>query len=147
MAANSRASKPDAIIHVYAARVGRWRGIFAHHTWVVIKDKGAPVDSVMLPYTTGVEIQAALTARAKSKHPAAARLFLDFLLSRSGQRRLAEHHITPARSDVIIPAQLQTPAVPLRAIRVGPALLVTNDRLTRSHFLALWRQSLSPSTL
>ncbi|MBN2971067.1 ABC transporter substrate-binding protein [Roseomonas aeriglobus] len=83
----------------------------------------------------------------RARHPAAARLFLDFLLSRSGQRRLAEHHITPARSDVIIPAQLQTPAVPLRAIRVGPALLVTNDRLTRSHFLALWRQSLSPSTL
>ncbi len=37
----SPASKPEAMIHVYAARVGRWRGIFAHHTWIVIKEKGA----------------------------------------------------------------------------------------------------------
>ena len=51
-----------------------------------LKDKGAPVDSVMLPYTTGVEIQAALTARAKSKHPAAARLFLNFIMSAEGNR-------------------------------------------------------------
>lgn len=35
------AAKPEAMVHVYAARVGRWRGIFAHHTWVVIKEKGA----------------------------------------------------------------------------------------------------------
>lgn len=34
-------AKPEAMVHVYAARVGRWRGIFAHHTWIVIKDKGA----------------------------------------------------------------------------------------------------------
>ncbi len=35
------AAKPEAMVHVYAARVGRWRGIFAHHTWIVIKEKGA----------------------------------------------------------------------------------------------------------
>lgn len=33
---------PQAIVAVYAARVGRWRGIFAHHTWVVVKEAGAP---------------------------------------------------------------------------------------------------------
>jgi hypothetical protein len=33
-------AKPDAMVHIYAARVGRWRGIFAEHTWIVIKDKG-----------------------------------------------------------------------------------------------------------
>src|SRR5918995_127704 len=32
---------PEAIVAVYAARVGRWRGIFAHHTWVVVKESGA----------------------------------------------------------------------------------------------------------
>lgn len=35
------ATAPDAIVAVYAARVGRWRGIFAHHTWVVVKEAGA----------------------------------------------------------------------------------------------------------
>jgi iron(III) transport system substrate-binding protein len=79
----------------------------------------------------------------QARHPAAARLFLDFLLSRDGQRRLAERHITPARADVALPPPLRTRAVPLRAIRVGPALLVSDDRLTRAHFLALWRRAVA----
>jgi hypothetical protein len=33
--------KPEAMVHIYAARVGRWRGVFADHTWIVIKEKGA----------------------------------------------------------------------------------------------------------
>jgi hypothetical protein len=33
-------SKKEALIHVYAARVGRWRGIFAHHSWIVVKERG-----------------------------------------------------------------------------------------------------------
>ena len=35
------AAAPQAIVAIYAARVGRWRGIFAHHTWVVVKAAGA----------------------------------------------------------------------------------------------------------
>jgi hypothetical protein len=31
---------PDALVAIYAARVGRWRGIFAHHSWVVVKEAG-----------------------------------------------------------------------------------------------------------
>ncbi len=31
---------PDAVVHVLAGRTGRWKGIFAHHTWIVIKPKG-----------------------------------------------------------------------------------------------------------
>ena len=52
----------------------------------VIRDKGAPVDTVMLPYTTGVEQQVALTARARAKRPAAARLFVNFIMSPEGNR-------------------------------------------------------------
>ena len=28
-------------MHVYAARTGRWKGIFAHHSWIVVKERGA----------------------------------------------------------------------------------------------------------
>jgi hypothetical protein len=35
------ALKPEAMVHIYAARTGRWRGIFAHHSWIVVKEKGA----------------------------------------------------------------------------------------------------------
>jgi hypothetical protein len=34
-------AKPEAIVHVYAARTGRWKGIFAHHSWIVVKERGA----------------------------------------------------------------------------------------------------------
>lgn len=30
-----------ATVRIYAARTGRWRGIFAHHSWIVVKSKGA----------------------------------------------------------------------------------------------------------
>lgn len=38
---------PDAALHkpaairIYAARTGRWKGIFAHHSWIVLKPEGA----------------------------------------------------------------------------------------------------------
>lgn len=31
----------DAVVHVLAGRAGRWRGIFAHHTWIVVKPERA----------------------------------------------------------------------------------------------------------
>lgn len=31
----------NAMIRVYAARTGRWKGVFATHTWLVLKDEGA----------------------------------------------------------------------------------------------------------
>jgi hypothetical protein len=34
-------SSPDAEVYVFAARTGRWKGIFAHHSWIVIKERGA----------------------------------------------------------------------------------------------------------
>jgi uncharacterized protein DUF3750 len=33
---------PDALVRVYAARTVRWRGIFAVHSWIVVKEKNAP---------------------------------------------------------------------------------------------------------
>src|SRR3979409_2407576 len=37
----SPAEHPDALIRVYAARTVRWRGIFAVHSWIVIKERNA----------------------------------------------------------------------------------------------------------
>lgn len=33
---------PEAVVQVYAARAGRWRGIFAVHSWIVVKPEDAP---------------------------------------------------------------------------------------------------------
>ncbi|WP_132251256.1 DUF3750 domain-containing protein [Methylobacterium segetis] len=37
----SARSSPEAMVRIYAARVGRWRGIVAHHSWIVVKEAGA----------------------------------------------------------------------------------------------------------
>ena len=33
--------RADALIRIFAARMVRWRSIFAVHTWIVVKEKGA----------------------------------------------------------------------------------------------------------
>ena len=38
----SPAAHPDALVRVFAARTVRWRGIFAVHSWIVIKARNAP---------------------------------------------------------------------------------------------------------
>ncbi|NTS65392.1 ABC transporter substrate-binding protein [Sphingomonas sp. HHU CXW] len=68
-------------------------------------------------------------------HPAAARLFLDFLLSRTGQTLLAREWLLPIRRDV--PAPHMAPER-MRAIRVGPQLLVNLDTIKRRRFLSDW---------
>lgn len=35
------AASPQAVVRVFAARTVRWRGIFATHTWIVVKEAGA----------------------------------------------------------------------------------------------------------
>ncbi|MFC0205465.1 ABC transporter substrate-binding protein [Novosphingobium soli] len=76
----------------------------------------------------------------EARHPAAARLFLDFLLSRAGQTQLARHSLWPVRTDV---QARRLPAGQARPIRVGPQLLVNLDRLTRQRFLRDWNAILA----
>lgn len=36
------AADPEPVVYVLAGRTGGWKGIFAHHTWIVTKAAGAP---------------------------------------------------------------------------------------------------------
>lgn len=78
-----------------------------------------------------------------SRHPNAARLFLDFLLSAKGQSLLANHSMPSVRSDVAPPAGLRDSRSPMRAIRVGPELLIAQDKLTRARFLKRWNREIA----
>jgi len=51
-----------------------------------LKGKGAPVERITPDFTTGLEYQLLLTARGKAKNPAAARLFVNYLMSREGNK-------------------------------------------------------------
>jgi iron(III) transport system substrate-binding protein len=71
----------------------------------------------------------------EAAHPAAAKLFLDFLLSREGQSLLAKRSLWPVRTDV---SPHRLPQAQARPIRVGPQLLVNLDRVKRQRFLRDW---------
>ncbi|WP_395943814.1 ABC transporter substrate-binding protein [Brevundimonas sp.] len=76
-------------------------------------------------------------------HPNAARLFLDFLLSREGQRAIARIGVRPVRDDV---EATERPVVAgVHVVRVGPALLANLDRMRRDHLLTRWNQAMAGS--
>jgi iron(III) transport system substrate-binding protein len=77
-------------------------------------------------------------------HPNAARLFLDFLLSREGQKEIAAMGIRPVRGDVN--AGFGPIAPGARPVRVGPALLANLDKSRRDRLLSRWGASMQEAT-
>lgn len=77
-----------------------------------------------------------------ARHVNSARLFLDYLLSPAGQRELVKHSMPSVRADVLPPRSLASKTTTRRAIRVGPALLVTQDKLSRAHFTRRWKAAI-----
>ncbi|ACA20412.1 extracellular solute-binding protein family 1 [Methylobacterium sp. 4-46] len=73
-----------------------------------------------------------------AQHKAAARLFLDYMLSWEGQARLAARSVTPARADARQPDD-PVAAAP-QPIVVGPELLTALDQIKRSRTLKQWRR-------
>lgn len=102
-----------------------------------------PQIGVMVPRDYALVMSRIAVIPAKARHPNAAKLFLDYLLSREGQTLLIAQHMTPVRTDLPQPAAMQVNALSARAIRVGPALLVHQDQLTRAKFLRDWARALS----
>jgi iron(III) transport system substrate-binding protein len=80
-----------------------------------------------------------------ARNPAAAKLFLDFLLSREGQSYLVAARMPSVRRDLPRPVGLDPSEVPMRAIRVGPALLIDQDQLTRRYLLSRWTEAIAPT--
>jgi iron(III) transport system substrate-binding protein len=74
-------------------------------------------------------------------HPAAGRVFLDFMLSREGQAVMSRLHMIPLRPDV--PAgNANLAGSNVRAVHVGPALMGDLDAVNRNRFLTKWNSSI-----
>jgi len=113
------------------------------------KAKLDPSLGVVLPrdYTL-VMSRVTLIAR-QAKHPNAARLWIDYLLSRRGQTVMANRSgLFSIRSDVegefTAAALAKTLGPSLRPITVGPGLLVYLDQVKRRDFLERWRAATTP---
>jgi iron(III) transport system substrate-binding protein len=85
--------------------------IFAHHP-LISAAKGAPVTSQLLPPVASAA--ATIVVPKDVRHPNAALLLMDFLLSRDGQQILASSEYLPVRDDVAPLAQIAA-IVPSRA--------------------------------
>jgi iron(III) transport system substrate-binding protein len=85
--------------------------IFAHHP-LISALKGAPTATQLLPPVASSA--GTLVIPKGSRHPNAAALLMDFLLSREGQQILATAEYLPVRPDVEPLAQIE-PIVPSRA--------------------------------
>ncbi|GGE78219.1 ABC transporter substrate-binding protein [Sphingomonas prati] len=109
-------------------------------SYALERAKRDPRIGVVLPRDYTIVTSRIAFIAADARAPAAAKLFLDFLLSRRGQSLLAERSLWPVRTDV--PAR-RMPAAQARPIRVGPQLLVYLDRITRQRFLRDWQAILS----
>ncbi len=99
--------------------------IFAHHP-LISKAKGAPVDSQLMdpvPSTAGT-----MVIPKGVRHPYAAMLLADFILSKEGQQILAGADYFPVRADVSPRAALAS-VIPQRA--GVPELFVSPDELNR----------------
>ncbi len=75
-----------------------------------VQKKGAPVELVRPEFTTGVEFPLFLTAPGKAKHPNAARLFADYLMSVEGNAVLNDEPGTAGVYDASrLPAKYVSP--------------------------------------
>jgi iron(III) transport system substrate-binding protein len=74
-------------------------GLIYVHRIEEMKQRGAPIDWLNTVNPVVVTLNAAVLS-PKPPHPNAARLFIDFLLSKPGQQRLRALRRIPARSDI-----------------------------------------------
>jgi len=144
MGTNGSDFYPDAESIVTAVASGRAAlGYDVVGSYALDEIKRNPVLGMVVPRDYSLVLSRIAVLPAAARHPDAGMLFLDIMLSPKGQSALAAEDMPPIRDDVPGPSALKPQGTPLRAIRVGPSLLITQDRLTRIYFLRKWSTALA----
>ncbi|MES2292749.1 MAG: ABC transporter substrate-binding protein [Pseudomonadota bacterium] len=129
----------DILRHI--AQGDQWIGYDVIASYAFEMQKSHPELEVVYPSDYVLTMSRVSFITANARHPNSAKLFLDFLLSRAGQRNLVNYGMGSVRSDVGFPAnQAKLDPVRTQAIRIGPGLLADLDSLVRAQFLRRWRQ-------
>lgn len=115
----------------------------SHNVAAISKELGVPMD-VAFPKEGSVVIGWSFGILAGSPHPAAAKLFEDFMLSKAAQQILIKYeYLTPARNDISVPADLAKYAPPtLQAAHAIPLnSAVSQDTLNqyRTEFESIFK--------
>jgi iron(III) transport system substrate-binding protein len=109
-------------------------------SYALRRQKQDPSVGIVFPADFTLTLSRIAFIPTEARHPNAAKLFLDFMLSKRGQRLLAGRDMMPVRKDVDTTGVPMPPADQVRAIRVGPQLLANLDQLTRLRFLKQWKR-------
>ncbi len=109
-------------------------------SYAVERARRDPRIGVIFPQDYTIVMSRIAFIAREARHPAAAKLFLDFLLSRQGQSLLAQHSLWPVRTDI---RGRRLSAAQARPVRVGPQLLANLDRLKQQRFLREWHAVLA----
>lgn len=111
-------------------------------SYVLERAKRNPAIGIVFPadYT---QVMSRIAFIAKdARHPNAARLLLDHLLSRRGQQQLAARSLGPVRIDMPNSGVRAPRPDQVQAIPVGPGLLANLDQIKRAKFLRDWNKAL-----
>jgi iron(III) transport system substrate-binding protein len=117
-------------------------------SYAVLKQKKDPSIGIVMPKDyTQIMSRIAVIPKA-AKHPNAAKVFLDYLLSARGQHMLASGASMYAirsevEGDLTIASLTKSLGAAARPIPVGPGLLVYLDQAKRLEFMKQWQQALS----
>lgn len=95
-----------------------------------------PSLAIVLPSDYVLSMSRVAFISASARHPAAAKLFLDYMLSRTGQVLLGRYGVGSARTDMN--QSVAGYSARTQAIRIGPGLLAGLDSLVREKFFRRW---------
>jgi iron(III) transport system substrate-binding protein len=127
----------DIVNHVISGE--QWIGYDVIGSYAEDLRKSHPELVVVYPADYALTLSRVAFIAAGAKHPNAAKLFMDFLLSAQGQAIFVKHGIGSVRRE---PAQAAVqPGIDLarnQIIRIGPGLLSDMDSLVRAEFLRRW---------
>jgi iron(III) transport system substrate-binding protein len=117
----------------------QWIGYDAIASYALEMRKANPELVIVYPSDYVLVMSRVAFIAASARHPNAARLFLDFLLSQEAQTILKMHGMGSVREDVGVPSeQSLLNSARTQAIRIGPGLLADLDSLVRMQFLRRW---------
>lgn len=116
-------------------------------SYAMARARRDPSIGVVLPSDYTLVMSRTVILSRYARHPNAARLWLEYLLSARGQGLLGQRAEMPTlRGDAngeINSQRLREMLGPsMRAINVGPGLLVYRDRAKQAEFLRRWRQGI-----
>jgi iron(III) transport system substrate-binding protein len=134
-------------------RIASGKDLFGYNllgSYAMARARHDPALGVVLPTDYTLVLSRVVVIAKRAPHPNAAKLWVDFLLSRRGQTIIAERsRLFSIRDDVegefTAASLMKKLGDSARPIPVGPGLLVHLDRSKHREFMKRWQRAIAPA--